>query len=60
LVEDVAEVFAADYYGADLGRAAAGHICALHPVTDQVVSALNPVVTLVELGDDIASIGYPK
>ncbi|GAA2453934.1 hypothetical protein [Streptomyces macrosporus] len=52
--------FARDYYETPVDLAAVRHVLALRPLTDEVVAALNPEVTLAELADDITGIGYPR
>ncbi|MGW8884500.1 hypothetical protein [Streptomyces sp. NPDC055749] len=52
--------WAAQYYDMPVDPAAVRHVFALRPLTPDVVSALNPEVTLDALADNIASIGYPR
>lgn len=52
--------WAEGYYAIPVDPAAVRHVFALRPLTPEVVSALNPEVTLDALGDHIASIGYPQ
>ncbi len=52
--------FAEDYYERPVDAAAVRHVLALRPLTDEVVAALNPEVSLADLADDIARIGYPR
>ncbi|MFH8577017.1 hypothetical protein [Streptomyces zaomyceticus] len=47
------------YYGTPVDLDAVIDVYELRPLTPDVVAALNPVVTLAQLGDTIASIGYP-
>ncbi|WP_189265391.1 hypothetical protein [Streptomyces fuscichromogenes] len=51
--------FAEEYYEVTTDIEAIHHIHALQPLTQSVVSALNPDVELVDLADDLAQIGYP-
>lgn len=51
--------FAGDYYEIDVDRAAVEHVVAQQPLTDAVIQALNPQLTVAELHKDIAAIGYP-
>jgi hypothetical protein len=51
--------FAGDYYEIAVDRMAVEHVVAHRRLTDAVVRALNPDVTVAELRDDIAAIGYP-
>lgn len=51
--------FAADYYERTLDPAAVAHVWALRPLTTEVVTALNPDVTLSDLDPDRDEIGYP-
>ncbi|MDL5202373.1 hypothetical protein [Streptomyces sp. ALI-76-A] len=51
--------FAEDYYDVPVPLAAVRHVCALRPLTDPVVTALDPDVSLDALAKDIAEIGYP-
>jgi hypothetical protein len=62
LLEGIADryaEFAADYYEADVDRAAVRHIVAHRPLTDAVVHALNPGSAVGLLRADVAAIGYP-
>lgn len=47
------------YYGTPVDLDAVIDVYELRPLTPDVVAVLNPVVTLAQLGDTIASIGYP-
>ncbi|WP_431953496.1 hypothetical protein [Actinacidiphila sp. bgisy167] len=51
--------FAEEYYGVPVDLDAVRHVQALRPLTARVVATLNPEVTLDELAEDIAGIGYP-
>ncbi|GAQ74274.1 hypothetical protein T45_06046 [Streptomyces turgidiscabies] len=51
--------FAEDYYEIPVPLAAVQHVLALRPLTTEVVTALNPQVTMDALAKDIAEIGYP-
>ncbi|MGW4890992.1 hypothetical protein ACWEQL_01800 [Kitasatospora sp. NPDC004240] len=51
--------FARDYYEIPVDLDAVRHVCALRPLTDDVVRALNAELTLAGLAEDIAEIGYP-
>ncbi len=62
LLEGTAEAyveFADEYYEMAPALEAVQHVYNLKPLTQEVVSALNPVVKLEELAEDIAQIGYP-
>ncbi|MGW5670741.1 hypothetical protein [Micromonospora sp. NPDC003776] len=50
--------FAGDYYEIDVDQAAVAHVVAQQPLTDAVIRALNPQLTLGGLLKDIAAIGY--
>lgn len=50
--------FAEDTYATTLDGDALTAILARHPLTDDLVRRLNPRITLVELTDDLAEIGY--
>ncbi|WP_426595624.1 hypothetical protein ACPPVS_08500 [Cellulomonas sp. McL0617] len=52
--------FAEDYYEVDLDENPVDAVFALQPLTDELVQRLNPDMTLDELGDDLAEIGYPS
>lgn len=52
--------FAEDYYEVALELDAVHHVYALMPLTEEIVTALNPEVLLKNLKDDIAEIGYPR
>jgi hypothetical protein len=51
--------FAEDYYEVTPALEAIQHVYALKPLTQEVISALNPAVRLEDLAEDIAGIGYP-
>ncbi|MER6548832.1 hypothetical protein [Streptomyces sp. NPDC001250] len=51
--------FAEEYYEVPVGAAAVRHVYALRPLTQGVVSLLNPSVDIYGLAEDIAQIGYP-
>jgi len=62
LLDDIVDryvEFASDYYEITVDRIAVEHIVDHRPLTDAVAQALNPDVTVAELRDDIAAIGYP-
>ncbi|GAA3575123.1 hypothetical protein GCM10022235_50940 [Kribbella ginsengisoli] len=52
--------FAESYYEVALELDAVAHVYALMPLTEEIVTALNPEVMLKDLKDDIAEIGYPR
>jgi hypothetical protein len=52
--------FAEDYYEVPLELDAVQHVYAQMPLTEEIVTALNPEVRLRDLKDDIAEIGYPR
>ncbi|MEU8618152.1 hypothetical protein [Streptomyces sp. NPDC048623] len=63
LVDRSAEAYAewaADYYETEVDAAAVRHVLALEPLTREVVAALNPDVSLADLAEDIAEIGYSR
>lgn len=51
--------FAEDYYEITVNRTTVEHIVAHRPLTDTVVQALNPELTVAGLRDYLAAIGYP-
>ncbi|WP_083019030.1 hypothetical protein [Mycobacteroides saopaulense] len=51
--------FVRDYFETQPDPAAIEHVFELRPLTEDVVRALNPDITLEDLVDDIDSIGYP-
>ncbi|MER5419514.1 hypothetical protein [Streptosporangium roseum] len=51
--------FAEEYYEVMVNIGAVRHIYALQPLTQNVVSSLNPDVNLSSLEGDLAQIGYP-
>ncbi|MEU5781087.1 hypothetical protein [Micromonospora lupini] len=62
LLDDIVDryvEFAEDYYEIEVDRGVAEHVVAHRPLTDVVVQALNPKVTVGRLREDIAGIGYP-
>lgn len=52
--------FAEDYYEVALDLEAIRHIYALMPLTEYVVTSLNPQRRLTDLAEGIAEIGYPR
>lgn len=63
LVDRSAEAFqrwAEDYYEVPVNVQAVRHVLSSRPLTEGVVSALNPEVTLTDLAEDITRIGYPQ
>jgi hypothetical protein len=52
--------FAENYFEVVPELAAIMHVYALMPLTEEVVTALNPEVLLKDLKEDIAEIGYPR
>jgi hypothetical protein len=62
LLEGTAEAyveFAAEYYEMAPSLDAVQHVYDLKPLTQEVVSMLNPAVQLEDLTEDIVQIGYP-
>ncbi|MFI9332986.1 hypothetical protein ACIGZJ_36305 [Kitasatospora sp. NPDC052868] len=51
--------FAEDYYEFPVDLGAVRDVYALRPLSRELVSSLNSEVTLADLADDIAEIGYP-
>ncbi|WP_435975162.1 hypothetical protein [Streptomyces sp. Qhu_M48] len=51
--------WAADYYERPVDLEAVRHVLALRPLTTEVVTALNPELTLADLVVDTREIGYP-
>ncbi|GAB3977724.1 hypothetical protein V1634_13630 [Plantactinospora veratri] len=63
LLDDIVDRFveyAGDYYEMEVDRAAVEYVVAHRPLTDTVVSALNPRHTVADLAEDVAAIGYPS
>jgi hypothetical protein len=52
--------FAEDYYEVSVDLAAVSQVYALRPLTRELVSSLNPEVSLADLAQDISEIGYPQ
>ncbi|MFJ5881417.1 hypothetical protein [Kitasatospora cineracea] len=52
--------FAEDYYEVHPDLEAVRDVYALRPLSRELVSSLNPEVTLADLAEDIAEIGYPQ
>ncbi|MEV4762157.1 hypothetical protein AB0J89_05930 [Micromonospora chokoriensis] len=62
LLDDIVDrfvEFAVDYYEMTVDRAAVEHVVAHRPLTDTVTKALNPQLTVADLREDVAAIGYP-
>ncbi len=51
---------AEEYYETSVDLAAVRAIYALRPLTQQLVTALNPELTLADLAEDLAETGYPQ
>ncbi|MER5960927.1 hypothetical protein [Streptomyces sp. NPDC002057] len=51
--------WAADYYERPVDLEAVRHVLALRPLTTEIVTALNPELTLADLTEDTREIGYP-
>jgi hypothetical protein len=51
--------FASDYLETETPLDAIEHVYALRPLSDKVVQALNPEMSMAELAKDITEIGYP-
>ncbi|WP_343954484.1 hypothetical protein [Nonomuraea longicatena] len=51
--------FAEEYYEVPVDIEAVRHVYALRPLTQSLVSALNPEVALADLAEDLTEIGYP-
>ncbi|MBV2354096.1 hypothetical protein KUM39_06915 [Streptomyces sp. J2-1] len=52
--------FAEDYYEASIDLGAVSRVHALRPLSQELVSLLNPEVSLASLAQDISEIGYPQ
>ncbi|QMU74578.1 hypothetical protein GXW83_01030 [Streptacidiphilus sp. PB12-B1b] len=62
LIDGTAEgyrMFAEEYYEVVPDITAIRHVYELKPLTQEIVSALNPDVDLADLAEDFAQIGYP-
>ncbi|MHB9859524.1 hypothetical protein [Streptomyces sp. YIM S03343] len=62
LVDRTPEAFQAwaeDYFEAPVDLEAVRHVLASRPLTEDVISALNPEINLANLAEDLAGIGYP-
>lgn len=62
LLDDIVEryvTFAEDYYETELDPTVVEYVVAHRPLTDVLVQALNPEMTVARLHEDIATIGYP-
>ncbi|WP_431676707.1 hypothetical protein [Kitasatospora sp. KL5] len=51
--------FAEDYYEVSVDPEAVRAVYALRPLSHELVSSLNPELTLADLAEDVAEIGYP-
>jgi hypothetical protein len=51
--------YAEEVHALEIGLGAVAHLYALRPLTQAVVSAINPQVRLADLATDIEQIGYP-
>ncbi|GLW74796.1 hypothetical protein Kpho02_70930 [Kitasatospora phosalacinea] len=51
--------FAEEYYELAVDIAAVRHVYALRPLTQHIVSLLNPELDISRLAEDVAQIGYP-
>ncbi|MES9511354.1 hypothetical protein ABWJ92_33980 [Streptomyces sp. NPDC000609] len=52
--------FAEDYYEVSIDLGAVCHVHALRPLNQELVSLLNPEISLTDLARDISEIGYPQ
>ncbi|MGW2789783.1 hypothetical protein ACWC9H_07635 [Streptomyces sp. NPDC001251] len=52
--------FAEDYYEVSVDLVAVSQVQALQPLDQELVSLLNPEVSLADLAQDISEIGYPQ
>ncbi|MDR6974485.1 hypothetical protein J2X68_001163 [Streptomyces sp. 3330] len=52
--------FAEDYYEVPVDLEAVRHVYALRPLSPELVSLLNPEVSLAGLAQDISEVGYPQ
>lgn len=52
--------FAEDYYEVSIDLGAVSQVHALRPLDQELVSLLNPEVSLADLAQDISEIGYPQ
>lgn len=52
--------FAEDYYEVSIDLGAVSQVHALRPLNQELVSLLNPEVSLTDLAQDISEIGYPQ
>ena len=52
--------FAENYYDEEVDLSVIEHVYAHKPLTKKIIMQLNPDITLKELAEDIAEIGYPK
>ncbi|MFY1703032.1 hypothetical protein ACN28G_15015 [Micromonospora sp. WMMA1923] len=62
LLDDIVDryvIFAKDHYGIEVDPMVIEHVVAHRPLTDVVVQALNPEVTVARLHGDIVATGYP-
>ncbi|MBO4207187.1 hypothetical protein [Micromonospora echinofusca] len=62
LLDDIVDrfvEFTRAYYEIELARTAVEHVVDQKPLTDAVIKTLNPNLTLADLLDNIATIGYP-
>ncbi|MFD5857593.1 hypothetical protein [Streptomyces chartreusis] len=63
LVDRSPEAFqrwAEDYYEVPVDLEAVRHVFSSRPLTEEVVRALNPKISLAHLAEDTAEIGYPR
>ncbi|MER7457343.1 hypothetical protein [Micromonospora sp. NPDC126480] len=62
LLDDIVDryvTFAEDYYEIEVDPTVVEHVVAHRPLTDVVVQALNPEMTVARLHEDLTAIGYP-
>lgn len=53
------QFFASEYYEKIVPISAIEHIYNHQPLTDEIIKSLNPSMSMLDLQDDIAEIGYP-
>lgn len=51
--------WAEDYFETSVARSAVDHIFGHHPLSEEVVRALNPELSLADLDEDVSDIAYP-
>jgi hypothetical protein len=54
------QAYASEYFDADVDVASVAHVYQHRPLTNAIVTSLNPELSLADLAADLKEIGYPS